>query len=163
MATLNDTVEIQLTQGEVGVISAEDADLLCFHWVLFKNRGGMKYIQRERTHGAAYMHRIILSRMLGRTLLKHELTDHINGNGTDNRRCNLRLASASQNQANSKKPRNNASGVKGVWYDRKRKKWTAQIKHNYRNIVIGRYDTKEEARLAREAKARELQGEFFRP
>lgn len=161
MANPNDTLEIQLTLGEVGIISAEDADLLSFHWILFSNRGGIRYIQNDRRHGGEYMHRIVLSRILGRALLKDELTDHINGNGLDNRRCNLRLASASQNQANSKTPRSNTSGIKGVWYDRKRKKWIAQIKHNYRNIVIGRYDTKEEARLAREAKARELQGEFF--
>ena len=58
---------------------------------------------------------------------------------------------------------NNTSGIKGVTYNKRRRKWVAQVKYNYQNIVIGYYDTKEEAKEAREIKAKELQGAFFKP
>ncbi len=71
--------------------------------------------------------------------------DHINRCKIDNTRPNLRLATRKQQQANRNMFLNNKSGVKGVVFDRDRKKWRAEITINYKNINLGRYDDKEDA------------------
>lgn len=75
-------------------------------------------------------------------------TDHINGNRLDNRRCNLRICTNSQNQANRGIPKDNVTGYKGIWFDPKRKRWFVHIKVNGKNKSIGRFLTKEEAAFA---------------
>ena len=65
--------------------------------------------------------------------------DHINGNTLDNRIENLRKVTVTENQYNSKKRKDNTSGIKGVsWYKRD-SKWRAQIKVNGKNIHLGTY------------------------
>lgn len=89
--------------------------------------------------------------------------DHINGIKSDNRICNLREATQSQNRANSKTT--NKHGVKGVrrlpWMKDTDKCWQAQITHNKKVIYLGCYHTKEEAHSAYCKAAMELHGEFF--
>ena len=70
--------------------------------------------------------------------------DHINGNPTDNRLCNLRLATRAQNLVNTK-ARKNSSGIKGVSWYAAGKKWRAQIKVNGKTHYLGAYSSKEEA------------------
>lgn len=88
--------------------------------------------------------------------------DHINGVRTDNRWCNLRAATRSQNLQNMGRRRDNLSGVKGVGYDRAKRRWRAQIKVDGRNLHVGRFDTKEEAAAAYAAAAEKYFGEFAR-
>jgi hypothetical protein len=83
--------------------------------------------------------------------------DHINGIRNDNRFCNLREATQSQNGANTLS-RSNSSGYKGV--TKTRKKWVARISLNNKRMTIGRYNTPEEAHAAYVAKAKELFGEY---
>lgn len=72
--------------------------------------------------------------------------DHINGDGTDNRISNLRLATASQNSQNRFKAQSNSShGFLGVTWDNKKKRWKAKIGLNGRRHSLGRYKTQEEA------------------
>jgi ribosomal protein S14 len=89
--------------------------------------------------------------------------DHINGDPSDNRIENLRLATHSQNRVNWQKPRRNASGVRGVVRCSRDGRWKAEIKFNGARINIGRFDTKEQAAAARRAKELEIHGEFARP
>jgi len=86
--------------------------------------------------------------------------DHIDGNITNNRIANLRLATAVQNQGNSRKPRHNKSGLKGVSWHKGDQCWIAQIKQRDKKIWLGGYKTKEEAAAAYEKAAREYFGEF---
>jgi len=115
------------------------------------------------------LHRLIMSRILGRPLQKKEYIDHINGNGLDNRRDNLRIATQSQNIANSKKARGKySSKYKGVYHDRTRDLWGAAIgscnggptKREY----LGRWPkTPQNEILAAKAydkRAKEIWGEF---
>ena len=84
--------------------------------------------------------------------------DHINGIRNDNRFCNLREATTSQNCANKKKTIRNVSGYKGVVAVNK--KWRALIVIDGKTIHIGYYETPEEAHAAYVAKAKELFGDY---
>jgi hypothetical protein len=101
------------------------------------------------------MHRLVADRM---GMASDIRIDHVNENGTDNRRCNLRPATRSQNAANRGKPSNNTSGYKGVVRDKKR--WRAEIRRTDKAYHIGCFDTPEEAAMAYDIKARELFGEY---
>ena len=88
--------------------------------------------------------------------------DHINLSKADNRWCNLREATPSQNQANSGVPRNNSSGFKGVFWEKSRGKWRAEIKVNKKGVVLGRFATREAAHAAYCTAAKNFFGEFMR-
>lgn len=66
--------------------------------------------------------------------------DHINGIKDDNRICNLRDVTGAKNRRGQVKRSNNTSGVTGVFWDRQRGKWRAEIGCHGKNIIIGRYD-----------------------
>ena len=90
------------------------------------------------------------------------MVDHINGEGTDNRWCNLRPCNPRQNTWNVRKDSLNTSGFKGVTFCKTTKRWRAQIKFYGVHRCLGRYDSPEEAHAAYVAKAQELFGEFAR-
>lgn len=77
--------------------------------------------------------------------------DHINGNGLDNRKCNLRICSRSRNLINQRK---RTVGISKLPSGRYR----ARLSYNYKRIYIGTYDTEDEAIEARKAKVLELFG-----
>ncbi|HAP3219644.1 HNH endonuclease [Escherichia coli] len=88
--------------------------------------------------------------------------DHINLVRDDNRIANLRLATRSQNIQNVNKKANNKSGYKGVSWDKKSRKWRAQIVINKRKVNLGFYDDPKEAHKVYANKADECFGEFAR-
>ena len=71
--------------------------------------------------------------------------DHINGDATDNRIANLRLASRKQNMENAKLHAHNSSGYRGVSWDASRNRWMATVSNNGKKKNLGRFATKEEA------------------
>lgn len=88
--------------------------------------------------------------------------DHINGEKADNRICNLRLATPTQNYQNSKRSVANASGYKGVYWCNVKHKWLAQISPNKSRMHLGYFSDKVEAASAYDAAARKHFGEFAR-
>jgi hypothetical protein len=88
--------------------------------------------------------------------------DHANGDWRDNRISNLRIASKSQNAANSGVFAHNTSGLKGASWSKRYGKWVAQITYRGSNRFIGHFRTAEEAHAAYCDTARRLQGEFAR-
>ena len=92
-----------------------------------------------------YNHRLIW-------LLHHgelpQCIDHIDGNPSNNRIENLRIATLSQNQYNSKMKKSNSSGIKGVSWDKSTNKWYSQIQVAKKKINLGRYDDVKLAELA---------------
>lgn len=88
--------------------------------------------------------------------------DHINGIRDDNRFANLREATHCENQRNSRIPKTNTSGYKGVCFHKAAGKWAASIRLDGKQKHIGLFDTPEEASAAYIDKARELYGEFAR-
>ena len=77
--------------------------------------------------------------------------DHINGNRTDNRLCNLRNVTRQENSRNRCKSKKNTSGVMGVHWHILKKKWAARIKVDYEDLHLGYFSNKEDAIAARKA------------
>ena len=86
--------------------------------------------------------------------------DHINRNTFDNRKCNLRDSTQDENVKNRTMQRNNTSGVIGVYWHKKRKKWSSMISINKKQTCIYNGDSKEEAIVARLKAEKEYYGEF---
>ncbi len=87
--------------------------------------------------------------------------DHINNIKTDNRAENLRWATHGENNQNAKLSTRNTTGIKGVCFNKKNKKWRAQIMIDGKQIHIGYYKTIEEATTARRKMANSIYGEFM--
>jgi hypothetical protein len=81
--------------------------------------------------------------------------DHINGDRSDNRVCNLREVTASENRRNAACPRTNTSGIVGVSYRADKRRWRANITLNNRAVHLGYFDTWGDAVNARAAAERE--------
>jgi hypothetical protein len=89
-----------------------------------------------------------------------EEIDHINGDPSDNRIANLRLATHEQNCANTRRRCNNTSGFKGVHWNAQRRKWQAAIRVNGKSRHLGLFTCPVEAASAYNRVAAESFGEF---
>jgi hypothetical protein len=107
-------------------------------WCVTKNRNNL-YAQKRADKKMIYLHRYIMN------CPKEMYVDHVNHNTLDNRKCNLRITTNADNLRNGNIRKNNTTGINGVYYDKTRKKYVARIKVNYKNIMLGRYNTLEEA------------------
>ena len=162
---LFDPIKIPLTRGYVALVDPIDADLLRYKWCISTQRHKVYACRGVSAHGkwtTEQLHRVILSRMTQRRLLRSEYSDHINGNGLDNRRANLRLSTGSENGWNRGKQVNNTSGYKGVFQIGNRMKWRAQIRHLGKSIHLGTFDNREEAHAAYCEAVQCIAGEFAR-
>ena len=90
------------------------------------------------------------------------MIDHRDGNSTNNRWSNLRLATASQNNANRRLPGHNTSGYKGVVYCHKSRRWRGFIRYRGRVNYLGSFATPEAAHAAYVAAAPKVHGKFAR-
>jgi hypothetical protein len=88
--------------------------------------------------------------------------DHCDGNKSNNKWSNLRLATKSQNQANSRIHKNNKSGVRGVHWHSQSKTWRAMIKTNMKYTYLGSFKSKKDAASAYYAEAKKRFGNFIR-
>ncbi len=108
------------------------------------------------------VHRLVWWMIYG--VMPNEEIDHINGIRNDNRICNLRDASRSQNQHNRKTWKNGTiSGLKGSFFHKATGKWASTIQHNKKRTHLGLFETAEEAHEAYLTAAKKLHGEFARP
>ena len=127
------------------LVDAEDMDKIGSYRKWFISTRGDVYAQIHKNGKTTShkIHRVITNAPVGMDV------DHINGNPLDNRRVNLRICTHAENSRNTKLARNNTSGHIGVSWDKSRKKWSARIKLNYKDIYIGRYETIKDAIEAR--------------
>jgi hypothetical protein len=157
--------EIPLTQGKVALVDDSDYERVSVLMWRAQWDGHNWYARHGKPRrgpvGLVFMHRFILGLTSG-----DQDVDHINGNGLDNRRNNLRIATQKQNSRNRRIPITNRTGFKGVQVNRYCKRtqmpYLATIKVNGKRIWMGPFATAEEAAHAYDAKARELFGEFAR-
>lgn len=152
--TIDPSGRITLNAGHVCLVDPEDLPLVSpFNWTAYKSRDGLYYAKRQSpTH--VLMHVLLM----GGTGI-----DHKNGNGLDNRRDNLRFATATQNNANKDMQKSSRNRFKGVIHPRGyRKRWGACLSVGGKRHYLGGYGTEEEAARAYDRKAREVFGEFAR-
>lgn len=149
----------------VAIIDDEDEILAGLNWIAreSKKSNTIYVYRRADARGGNHLHKMVLERMLGHSLEEGELVDHIDGNGLNNQRHNLRRANSKNNAANRKKRKGTTSKYKGVSFHKKDMKYHARIMLNGVNYYLGRYDTEEEAYEAYCKKGQELHGEFFNP
>lgn len=151
--------EILLTQGETAIVDDEDYDRLMVHsWCIIKCSNTIYAKRGCKVRGKSHsvlMHREIMDAPTGMEV------DHINGNGLDNRKCNLRLATSSQNKRNQRKQRRKTSSkYKGVYWHKRDKVWMVRIQAEGKEKYIGSYKTEQEAALAYNEAALKYHGEY---
>jgi hypothetical protein len=155
--------KIPLTQGRFAIVDPQDYPRLSrYKWRLCRTKGkNVLYAERSvRLPGGRYS-RILMHRQLIKAPEGYVI-DHINGNGLDNRRANLRLATVAQNAWNSRK-RNPRSGYKGVCFASDKCMWRAAIVCHGRRIHLGYFHSKIDAAKAYDSAAKKYYGEFAKP
>ncbi|OLT51835.1 hypothetical protein BJF87_15540 [Gordonia sp. CNJ-863] len=110
-----------------------------------------------------WLHKLILTRVLGRDLSSDEFADHKNRNRLDNRRENLRLATRAQNNANRKSARRSTSQFLGVCWHKRQEQWAATLRTDKRQIHIGYYANEAEAAWMYDQWALQIHGDFANP
>lgn len=136
--------EIPLTNWhEKVLVDDEDYEyLMQWKWYRTTNRNGDAYAWTTTTP-IKQMHRLIMGEPKGLRI------DHINHNGLDNQRHNLREATASQNGQNRKgAAKHSSTGVRGVYWNKKRKKYQAFVYVYHKPHYFGAYETLAEAEQA---------------
>lgn len=149
-------IEIPLTQGKVALIDDEDYELVSqYKWHAHVTFSGQWYAKARS--GKISMHRLLMNPPAWIQV------DHVNSDGLDNRRENLRLATSKQ-QSYNKRPQKNKmySKYKGVCWDASRSKWVVYIHHQGRQIYLGRFTSELDAAKAYDDAAKERFGEFSR-
>lgn len=143
-------------------VSVDDRDfnfLNQWRWSFWNLKGGdLFYAVRQdyKTKRDIRMHRLIMN------CPKDKQVDHINGNGLDNRRSNLRICSVAENQRNSKVHKDNKSGYKGVSWNKEKKKWHVCIRIGKENKSLGYFISKIDAATAFNKTAKKYFGKFAR-
>lgn len=154
--------EIPLTKGKVAIVDDCDYEELSkYKWCAARRKDGLAYYAIRSVWGNGKNKRIFMHRVITECPQGMQV-DHIDGNGLNNTRANLRNATQSQNNANSRKPKSNKSGFKGVHLHTQRKRWVAMIKINKKARYLGIFDTPELAHQAYCLAAKDLFGDFAR-
>lgn len=133
--------ELKLTQGKVALVDDADYEWLStFHWQYSTSTGYARTTVKAKKKS---LHQLLLPSVAGK------VADHINWNKLDNRRCNLRLVTKSENNRHKPLLKTNTSGITGVIRHTQNASWVAQASINNVNYYIGSFPTLEKAASAR--------------
>ena len=151
---------VPLTRGLDAIIDAEDVNLISgYNWTAYK--GGRTFYASRTKNAKYYQKNVSMHRVIIKAPPKMHV-DHINGNGLDNRKENLRLATQSQNQHNARRRVDNPSGYKGVRAYKDTGKYQARITCSGKQYHLGYFETAIEAHNAYCAASEKLHGKFGR-
>lgn len=138
-------------------------DIFWHPWQSGREKGTDKW-RWKNTHRDHYKH---VNTQIHRYIMgspKGMVIDHIDGNPSNNQCNNLRIVTRSQNNANQiGAKKNSKSGVKGIYWHKTANKWCAEVVHRRKKYYLGLFDDLEDARKARNLKAEELHGDYYRP
>ena len=145
---------IKLQNGIETVIDDKDFEKIKgYKWIYgVGNRYVGANVYNKGNRKQILLHRFIMSTPKG----LH--TDHINGNKLDNRKCNLRICTPSQNQMNSRKNITKSSKYKGVSWFKRDSCWRAYISTKGKQFHLGYFKSEKNAAKAYNKKARKLFG-----
>lgn len=154
-----DYARVPLTRGLSALVDIRDVETISdINWcslVMKHTVYAVTNIGSRNSQRTVFMHRLIM----GEDAVD-SYVDHIDGDGTNNRRGNLRAVTPSQNRYNSRARSDNTSGARGVFLNKNNGKWYSRIGHNGNKIHIGTFSSFEEAKSAYIAASIELHGEF---
>ena len=130
---LADGKKIKLTRGKFAIVDSEDFEWLN-QWKWHAGKGG-KYAARKiyPSERVIYMHRLLMNTP------ENMETDHVNGNGLDNRKKNLRVCTGAENRMNHKLLSTNKSGFNGVSWNKDIRKWSVCISVKAKTIHGGEF------------------------
>ena len=135
------------SNGEPFIFDVEDYEKIKdIHWYINKNGYVVSTIYRQ--------HRLIMD------CPDNMIVDHINHNKADNRKCNLRITTQSENSRNVALRKNNKSGVTGVYWSNHFNKWIAKITIDKKESTLGMFDVFEEAVTARKNAELKYYGDY---
>ena len=149
--------EIKLSRGKVSLIDDEDFDLVAeYGWRANQNQDGRWYAMAWDSYpNFILMHRLIMNPAPGM------IVDHLDNDGLNNQRENLRVCTYSENvQRSGRKRQGSTSNFKGVHWESARNKWKAMIMKDGRHIYLGRYDSEVAAAEAYDDAVAYYHGEF---
>lgn len=149
--------EIQLTQGKFALVDDEDYDyLISLKWSTRNHSGNSyacySYVSKGKRNSFP-MHRLIMG-----VINKTVIIDHIDHNGLNNQKSNLRICSRQQNSCNRSLTKNSFSKYKGVTFRRNR--WHSRICINRKNIPLGYFKNEIDAAKSYDKGAKKYHGEF---
>jgi len=145
---------IPLTQGKFAIVDPENYNELSqYKWTAAKSPNTF-YAVRSAQGRQIRMHRLIT------TAPKGLVVDHINHNGLDNRKQNLRLCTRSENARNQRPQTGRSSRYKGVCWHKNQKKWLARVYSNGVTYHLGSFKSQIDAAKAYDKKAKELFGQY---
>jgi len=151
---------VPLADGRVAVIDAADAETVANHSWAACPMGNVTYavtgMRRDGVKRNLGLHRLIVE------CSRDQVVDHIDCDGLNCRRYNLRAARQAENARNSRMRSSNTSGFKGVFWRADRQKWQAQIRLDRKRICLGTFETAEQAGAAYADAAKRLHGQFAR-
>ena len=152
--------QIPLSQGKFALVDDDDYERIIQigRWCVARRyavRVEKKGYRKQKQH-TVYMHRIILNAQKGTQI------DHVNGNGLDNRKCNLRICTPLENSRNKGVSKNNKSGFKGVSWFKLNGKWRAYIDVDGKKVYLGFFNCSIKAAKAYNEAAVKYFGEFAR-
>ena len=140
---------------ETGTITIDKEDfenVRKYQWHIENSRPSIKYAQASIPNGTIRLHKLILP--------SSNQIDHINHNGLDNRKCNLRVCNNAENNRNKDFKRNPISGYTGIRYNSKAESYYVRIMVNKKEISLGAYKSIEDAIKARREGEIKYFGEF---